>query len=124
MANVRDFYMRSEDDPKFREDQIEVYDEIEACINQIKMTLLTRRGQVLGEPDFGLELDNYLFDFELNPFGLSDDAHAQIYTYVSEAKKRKITVDPNYTRDEKDRKIYVLRFTIEGRRNPFAVLYD
>ena len=65
MANIRDFYMRTETDPLFREDQIEEYDEIEACVNQIRMTLLTRRGEDLGEPDFGLEIESYLFEFEV-----------------------------------------------------------
>jgi hypothetical protein len=124
MANIRDFYMRTESDPLFREDQIEVYDEIEACVNQIRMTLLTRRGEVLGEPDFGLEIEGYLFEFEVNPFNLSDAAHAQVSTYVSESKKRRVTVEPAYTTDERDRKIFALKFTIDGRRNPYAVLYD
>lgn len=124
MADVRDFYMKSEVDPSFREDQIEVYDDVEACINQISMTLLTRKGEVLGEPDFGLELESYLFDFDLDPFGLSDSAQAQVYTYIPESKKRKITVEPSYTTDERDRKIYVLKFSVDGRRNPFAILYD
>jgi len=124
MANIRDFYMRTETDPLFREDQIEVYDEIEACVNQIRMTLLTRRGEVLGEPDFGLEIESYLFEFEVNPFNLSDAAHGQVSTYVSESKKRKVTIEPGYTTDDRDRKIFALKFSIDGRRNPYAVLYN
>ena len=124
MANVRDFYMRDENDPQFRADQIEVYDDVEACISQIRMTLLTRKGEVLGEPNFGLNLEGYLFDFELDPFGLSDEAQAQISLYVPESKKRRVSVTPSYTLDERERKLYVLKFTIDGRRNPYAILYD
>lgn len=124
MANTRDFYMRSEDDPKFRPDQIEVYDELESTINQVKMTLLTNKGEVLGEPSFGLEVTKYLFDFELDPFKLSDEANAQIQQFVSEAQKRKITARPSYTTDDKDRKIYVLQIEVSGKRSPFAILYD
>lgn len=124
MANVRDFYMRTEDDPRFREDQLEVYDSIEACINQVKMTLLTRKGEVLGEPGFGLEVDRYLFDLELNPQELTDDAYFKVDEYVTEAKKRGIKLEPNYTLDEKGRKIYALKIEIDGRTTPYAVLYD
>ena len=53
MADVRDFYMRSESDPQFRKDQLEVYDEIEATVDKIKMTLGTKKGEVLGEYNFG-----------------------------------------------------------------------
>ena len=124
MANVRDFYMRDENDPQFRADQIEVYDDVESCISQIRMTLLTRKGEVLGEPNFGLNLEGYLFDFELDPFGLSDEAQAQISSHVPESKKRRVSVTPSYTLDERERKLYVLKFTIDGRRNPYAILYD
>ena len=124
MANTRDFYMRDENDPLFRPDQIEVYDEIEACVNQVRMTLLTRKGEVLGEPGFGLDIEGYLFDFELDPFGLSDEAQAQVYSYVSESKKRRVAIEPSYTTDERQRKMYVLKITIDGRRNPYAILYD
>lgn len=124
MANIRDFYMRSESDPKFRQDQIEVYDEIESAITQVRMTVLTNKGEVLGEPSFGLEVEKYLFDFELDPFILSEDAQTQINQFVSEARKRKIRTKPSYTTDEKDRKIYALQIEIDGLRSPFAVLYD
>lgn len=124
MPNIRDFYMRDEFDPKFRPDQIEVYDEIEAAITQTRMTLLTNKGEVLGEPNFGLQVEKYLFEFEVNPFQLSDDANQQIQKYVSEAKKRNITAKPSYITDEKDRKIYVLQINIDGRRSPFAILYE
>jgi len=124
MPDVRDFYMRNEDDPKFREDQLEVYDEIEASIDKIKMTLGTKKGEVLGESDFGLQVEQYLFDFELDPFGLAGDANSQIYTYIPEANLRKIKVEPVYTTDERDRKVYALKINIDGRRSPFAVLFD
>jgi hypothetical protein len=124
MANIRDFYMRPENDPKYREDQIEVYDEIEACIDQVKMTLLTNKGEVLGEPNFGIQPEKYLFEFDLNPINLTDDALTQIEKYVSESKKRKVTVKPSYTTDERDRKVFALQVGIDGRRSPFAILYD
>ena len=116
--------MRSENDPKYVDDQIEVYDEMESCISQVRMTVLTNKGEVLGEPNFGLEIEKYLFDFEVNPFALSDDAQAQINGYVTEAKKRKIGTTPSYTEDEKGRKVYALQIEIDGAKTPFAVLYD
>jgi hypothetical protein len=116
--------MRQEGDPKYRPDQVEVYDEIEASINQVKMTLLTNKGEVLGEPNFGIQSEKYLFEFEADPFKLAEDANLQIQKYVGEARKRKISAKPQYVTDEKDRKVYVLQIDIDGRRSPFAVLYD
>lgn len=124
MADIRDFYMRGKGDPKYDPSQIEVYDEIEASINQVKMTLLTNQGEVLGEPNFGIQAERYLFEFEADPFALSEYANVQLQKYVGEARKRKINAIPQYITDEKDRKIYVLQVNIDGRRSPFAVLYD
>lgn len=124
MPDIRDFYMRGEGDPKYRPDQVEVYDEIEASINQVKMTLLTNKGEVLGEPNFGIQSEKYLFEFEADPFKLAEDANSQIQKYVGEARKRSISATPQYITDAKERKIYVLQVNIDGRRSPFAVLYD
>ena len=124
MANIRDLYMRPEGDPSYIPDQIEVYDEIEATVNQVKMTLLTNKGEVLGEPLFGLSIEKYLFDFEIDPFILSEDAQSQITKYVSESKKRKIKVTPSYMLNSKEQKVYALKIDIDAMANPFAILYD
>ncbi len=124
MANVRDFYTRTEEDPKFRPDQVEVYDELEACITQVRMTLLTNKGEVLGESDFGIQVEKYLFDFDLNPFQLSDEANSQVGKYVSESKKRNITLSPYYVDDEKGNKLYVLNINIDGTNSKYSILYS
>jgi hypothetical protein len=124
MANVRDFYMRTEEDPQFIPDQVEVYNELEAGVNQVRMTLLTRKGEVLGEPNFGLEVDKYLFEFELDPYGLAEEANSQIQSYVSESRKRQFSVSPGFLTDERDRRIYVLQIKVDEQKTPFAVLYD
>ena len=124
MANVRDFYTRTEGDPKFRPDQVEVYDELEACITQVRMTLLTNKGEVLGESDFGIQVEKYLFDFDLNPFQLADEANGQVGKYVSESKRRNITMNPYYINDEKGNKQYVLNINIDGRNTQYSILYS
>lgn len=124
MANVRDFYMRNEQDPQFIPDQVEVYNELEAGINQVRMTLLTKKGEVLGEPNFGLEVDKYLFEFELDPYGLAEEANSQIQSYVAESRKRQFSVSPGFLTDDRDRRIYVLQIKVDEQKTPFAVLYD
>ena len=57
MAQLREIYFRDQNDPKYRADQVEVTDDLEATIQQIMMTIFTKKGEVLGEPNFGLNLD-------------------------------------------------------------------
>jgi hypothetical protein len=46
MSQLRDFYTRQENDPAFRPEQFEIYDDLESALQQIKMTLFTKKGEV------------------------------------------------------------------------------
>ena len=117
--------MRSEGDPKFVADQIEVYDDLEAIISHIKMTLLTKKGEVLGQPTFGIDVESYLFEFSVDPFSLSNEATEQVEQYVPESKKRNMSINPGiYTDERGGRQVFVLSIGIEDQKNAFAVLYD
>ena len=120
---VRDFYMRAVGDPKYIKDTLETTDEIEEAVSQIRMTLLTEKGEVLGEPNFGVDVNKYLFEFDIDPFALSGSAEQQIDKYVTSSRKRDIQVRPGKYTDEKDRQIFVLSIDIKGS-DSFALLYD
>jgi hypothetical protein len=123
-GDIRDFYMRSESDPRFRPDQVEVYDEVESCINQVRMTLLTRKGEVLGEPLFGLQVEQYLFEYDIDTLTLVEEAQSQVTSFVTESKRRRVSIEPGEATDDKGRKIFIFKISIDGRRSPFAILYD
>lgn len=125
MAQLRDLYIRPQTDPAFKADQFEVYDELESTLQQIKMTLFTQKGEVLGEPEFGIEVEKYLFEFDINPFALTREASNQINTYVLEGKKRNITVRAASYADERvGREIFVLLIDVPELKNPLSIFYD
>ena len=125
MANLRDFYIRRDDDPAYRANQYEVYDATESMLQQIRMTLFTRKGEVLGEPDFGLEVDKYLFEFDIDPFSITKEASAQLSKYVGETRKRDVTVRPaSYPDWNSTREIFVLLIDIPDINNTISIFYD
>jgi hypothetical protein len=125
MASLRDFYTRTNDDPKYLTDRVEIGDELESAIQQVKMTLFTKKGEVLGEPDFGIDLNSYLFEYSIDPFNLSDEASTQINKYVAEARKRQIKITPSlYPDDRSNRDILVLLVDIPELKNTLAMFYD
>jgi hypothetical protein len=125
MANLRDFYLRPEEDPQFERDRVEISDDLESAIQQIKMTLFTNKGEVLGEPDFGVDIDKYLFEYSLDPDGIASEATVQINKYAGEVRKRKITVDPAvYPDTVANRDIFVLMVNLPEEKDPIAVFYD
>lgn len=125
MAQIRDFYIRESTDPAFQPNQLEVYDDLESMLQQIRMTLFTQKGEVLGEPDFGLDVEKYLFEFSIDPFSLTREAAAQINTYVGETRKRPISVKPaKYSDDRAGREIFVLLIDVPELKSPLSIFYD
>ena len=125
MAQLRDFYLRQTNDPAFRPDQLEVYDDLEGMLQQIRMVLFTQKGEVLGEPDFGLDVEKYLFEFSVDPFSLTREAAAQINTFVGETKKRPITVKPaTFADDRANRDIFVLLISVPEIKGDLSIIYD
>jgi hypothetical protein len=125
MTKIRDFYTRTTEDPKYLADRLEISDELESAIQQTKMTLFTKKGEVLGESDFGIDLDSYLFEYSIDPSRLGKDATGQINKYVAEARKRQISVSPAIYRDDKaNRDIFVLLINIPELKNSIAMFYD
>lgn len=125
MANLRDFYIRNDEDPAYRANQFEVYDATESMLQQIRMTLFTRKGEVLGEPTFGMEVDKYLFEFEIDPHVITKDATEQLHKYVGETRKRDVKVRPaTYPDWNSTRKIFVLLIDIPDINNTISIFYD
>ena len=125
MPQIRDFYFRDQTDPAFRADQLEVYDSLEETLQQVKMTLFTRKGEVLGEPNFGIDVEKYLFEFTVDPFALSKEATDQINTYVGEGRSRNIKTRPaTYNDSRAGREIFVLLIDIPELKNPLSIFYD
>ena len=61
-----EIYNRDPSDPKYKQNIVEVTQPVEICIGQLKMLLLTNKGEVLGDPKFGLNLEDLVFSFDLS----------------------------------------------------------
>ena len=95
-----DFFFRDPTDPNYRTGIYESSDEIENTITQIRMTLLTKKGEVLGEPNFGFDATGYLFEFEGDSLDhIEKAADEQIHNYVMMSKIYTIVTTP-FTLDE------------------------
>jgi hypothetical protein len=76
-----EIYNRDPGDFGYKDDVIETTDPIEICIGQIKMLLLTNKGEVLGDPSFGVALDDLIFNLELSEESVRREIDFQINTY-------------------------------------------
>lgn len=76
-----EIYNRDPGDFGYKDDVIETTDPIEICIGQLKMLLLTNKGEVLGDPAFGIALDDLVFNLELSEDSVRKEIDFQINKY-------------------------------------------
>ena len=121
-----DLYFRSPTDPNYRDNVFESRNDIENTVQQVRMTLLTKKGEVLGEPNFGLDTTKYLFEFEGYPISvLEKEASSQIQDYVMLSKIYEVVPTAFNLDDLSDiHKVGLgLDISINGKRT-FAALYE
>lgn len=95
---ARELYMRDLSDPYYKSDILEINDEAEMILGQIKMMLFTNRGEILGAPDFGANLEEYLFTFNVNEFSLRSMLMDQTMKFIPLADKYQVDYDIKFAR--------------------------
>lgn len=76
-----DIYSRDIDETKFSSNVMEVTDELSQLILKIENILFTRKGDVLGVPDFGCNLEDLIFSLVLNEAVIEQKINSQIQAY-------------------------------------------
>jgi phage baseplate assembly protein W len=76
-----DIYSRGEDENKYSPNIIEVTDGLSQLILKIENALFTRKGEVLGVPDFGCNLEDLVFSLVVNASVIEQKISSQIQSY-------------------------------------------
>ena len=78
---IKDIYSRNSQDPKFDENIVEVSDGLSQLILKIENVLFTRKGDVLGAPGFGCNIEDLVFTLVLNESVIAQRINSQIQSY-------------------------------------------
>lgn len=76
--------------------KIDEQDSLRVLLQKIKMIMFTRKGEVLGEPNFGLSLEDLLFEFGFSANELRKTFDQQLASYVTEANDFELRLDINF----------------------------
>lgn len=87
---IRDIYNRSPKDPNYVYGLLEHSDPIESIISKIKILFGTTQGQILGDLNCGVGLEDLVFETRINKLELEEKIKTQISQYIDEAKDYKI----------------------------------
>lgn len=88
---IRDLYVRPPDDQNYNSEILEHSDPIEGIMTKIKMILGTRQGQVFGDINFGVGIEDLIFETRINKMQLEERIKSQITQYVTESSEYQIT---------------------------------
>jgi phage baseplate assembly protein W len=90
---TREIYHRTPEDVNYDSTKVEESDELSALIQQIKMIIFTRKGEVLGSTDYGTSLIDYLFASGVSASQVEEELQKQIFTYCPMAHKYGVSVE-------------------------------
>ena len=90
--NSRDLNIRYNGHPKYNQYRVLEDRPIELIIQKLEMLLLTNRGDVLGDPNFGCNLEHHLWRTDTPNDSIQKNIYEQIYTYIPEINNYKFSV--------------------------------
>jgi len=109
-----EFYVKDIGEPNYQPDKIQQDDEISMLLTQIETVLFTRKGEVLGDSNFGANLEDYVYSLSYNDFMIKKTINDQLRSYVPLAKKYNVQVDAEFTH-ESDRHVMFIDIIVDSR---------
>ena len=95
-----EFYIKYIGDPNYNATQLQNNGEIEQLLTQIETTLFTRKRDVLGEPNFGCNLEDLVYSLNQSEFQIRNEIESQLMNYVPLASKYSTSVDVKFFKGE------------------------
>ena len=95
-----DIYLRLPNDPNYNANYLEVQDEISNFVQRIEMILTTVPGEVLGEPEFGVNLEGFLWNPYITIGTIKNEIVTQIRRYCPYDQQISFKVDVSFIQGE------------------------
>lgn len=93
---LRDIYAIPEEEPRYKDNVLEITGELDEIIQQVDMILFTNKGDVLCMPDFGCNLGRYLFDTTYNEQLIKQIIMSQIRSFIYLDGSYNVDVDVSF----------------------------
>jgi len=110
---ISEIYAKLPDDVTFQEDFIIHSDVYESILQKVRMILFTNRGEILGDPNFGVSLTEYVFALNASNQTIKKEIEEQISHYIPEALYIDISVNVTF-RQENFQDVCYIDIRIDG----------
>lgn len=113
---IREIYIRTPDDPNFVPGVIDFKNETEYLLNQIRMLLGTKKGDVLEEYNFGADLESFVFNTVRSASEMEKIIDDQISIYVDIPESMTVSTEVSFGDSGKGYDIAVVDIIINGNK--------
>lgn len=79
-----DFYIRNKNHPNYEENRLTEEELINVIVQKLEMVIFTNKGDLLGDPSFGSDLEYYLWSTKIPSVEIKKKVSEQISTYIPE----------------------------------------
>lgn len=93
---LKEIYSIPENETRYKPNVVEITNELDTLIQQIDLLLFTNKGDVLLMPEFGCNLEQYLFETNWNQMAIKEMIMNQIRNYIYLDGSFQIDVDINF----------------------------
>lgn len=93
---IVDLYTRDPEDPLYAEGILEVKNDLDVLLGQIRMLLFTRPGEVIGQLNFGIDIESQVFALNVSNLKLEEQVQQQIYEHCPLADKFDVKVKVSF----------------------------
>lgn len=115
--SVNEIFCISEESPRYSPTALEIHDRLVNLIQKIEILLYTPKGSLLAQPDFGVDLEKYIFETKVSADYIRNEINMQLWQYVlsSEDSMYQVSCDVNfYQRTEESSFMCVVDIYIGG----------
>tara|TARA_X000000368_G_C22870942_1_gene640881 strand:- start:327 stop:683 length:357 start_codon:yes stop_codon:yes gene_type:complete len=109
-----ELYIKTGEDPNFDPLSVDTENEVQQLITQLETILFTNKQSVLGQPGFGVNLEDLIYSFNFNEYEIKRIINDQLRDYCPLAGKYNVDVDIEFSKGEY-RDAAVLSLTIDNR---------
>lgn len=101
MADISEFFCIPEESPRYSDSALEIHNALGNLLQKIEMLLYTEKGSVLCMPDYGINLEKYIFESNVSGQYIESEIKMQIMKYVLSKDDKQFDVDVKVTFHER-----------------------
>lgn len=117
-----ELYIKTNGDPNYDPTKLQSDSRIATLLAQIDVILFTRKGEVLGEPGLGCNLEDLVYVLSYNDSQIKNEIEQQLNRYVPLAVLMNVSVDVEFDTSSNDRDAIFININIDGGKETVQVV--